>query len=225
MNKELIKTKIRKVIAKAMDAGVSKEESKTYLQKAKQLLETYNLKYEDVKKTNLVIIHNTILCNKPKTSKSLFAGTIGQFFDCLSFISSKNVSYYGFKDDTDLSLSAYIQVRDACEISLKSFKQTVQYKALLKHTPTKSVTISYRKGFYHEAASNIYKMYKYRHKTVSNDRKHALILISKIEKVKNSFDKEKISFNQYKQKTQNVYAGVDEGAESGAKFKFQQSLY
>jgi len=223
--------KIKSLLAKTVENGATEEESMSALAKASELMLKYNISQAELdSKPQFDILQKSTPLIVSAVDVTAFANEVANLFDCKVTLSryKKEINFFGHREDVDLCIFSYISIVKSCELELKKYKKTYWYKKQIFVNEKgfgRKLCNSFRKGFFMRVGGKLIEIYSERKKEIKKQNKYALVLMSKIEKVEDEFNKVNKNIRDYKPK--NFYVNKQafhHGIEKGEKTEIQTGI-
>lgn len=222
---EAIINKIKALLNKTEENGATKEEALSALNKAKELKQKYDIDNDRLK--DVEITQETVKCNLSNAIKQLFVSELSAIFDCIATGNHQQINFFGYKEDAQIAAFFYTTLTKICEKELKYYRKSDYYiKAVhYKKGLAKTLSVSFRKGFYLQVSLRLSEIYKHKKNDAKNSNEYGIVLANKIEKVKKEHKKVYTETRAHRRQTHNVEANAFlSGKEKGEKATLQQAV-
>lgn len=185
--RENIKAKIKALLAKTTENGATESEAIAALNKAQQLMLDYLISENESRDPylNEKCIAQSIPRVKSGYDLTVFLGTLSSTFNCEYFYTNSAVTFFGFKEDTELCVYFYDFIIKACLAEKTKYVQSDKYKQVARIYHGRTLVASFIRGFLRGICAKMHDMYECRNKNLPNEV--GLMVIEKDKKVKAQF--------------------------------------
>lgn len=187
MNREAIKKKIKALLSKTTENGASEKEAIAALEKAQQLMINYLISENEIKDPYLgeKCIALAIPRIKSGYDLTIFLGDLSRLFDCEYFYTTKTVTFFGFREDTDLCSYFYDFIIKACFAEKAKYIKSEEYTRMIPYYSGRTLIASFIRGFLSGICAKMRDMYECRKESISEEA--SLVVIEKARKVQVQF--------------------------------------
>lgn len=185
--KEAIKIKIKALLAKTTANGATESEALAALNKAQQLMLDYLISENELRDPylNEKCIAQTIPRVKSGYDLTVFLGALSRLFDCEYFYSARQVTFFGFKEDTELCAYFYDFIIKACLSAKAKYVQSEAYLRAARCYHGRTLVASFICGFLSGICAKMEDMYECRKNNLPHET--GLMVIEKNKKVETQF--------------------------------------
>lgn len=185
--RENIKVKINALLAKTTENGATESEAMAALNKAQQLMLDYLISENELRDPylNEKCIAQSIPRVKSGYDLTVFLGALSSIFNCEHFYTNSTVTFFGFKEDTELCAYFYNFIIKACFAEKAKYVQSVEYQRIARVYHGRTLVASFISGFMRGICVKMHDMYECRNRNLTNEV--GLMVIEKDKKVKAQF--------------------------------------
>lgn len=185
--KEAIRLKIKALLAKTTENGATESEAIAALNKAQQLMLDYLISENELTApySSEKCVAETIARIKSGYDLTVFLGSLSHLFNCEHFYTAEAITFFGFKEDTELCAYFYNFIIKACFAEKAKYVQSVEYQRIARVYHGRTLVASFIRGFLSGICAKMRDMYECRNKNLTD--KACLMVIEKEKKVKTQF--------------------------------------
>ena len=222
---DIIKKKIKALLAKTTENGASESEAINALNKAKELMMEYLISEHDLADPFAFekCVFKEIPKDKSGYNMTLFLNALSKLFDCEYFYTSTKVTFFGFEQDTELCAYFYSFIIRSCLNEKEKYLKSEEAYILKNVYHGRTLAASFIKGFIIGISDKMKKMYKDRERNLSKEV--GLMVIEKKDKVFRQFEAQNLKIRKIKTdidiKEQNAFF---KGQERGNEVELVQGI-
>lgn len=215
-NRESTKRRIKALLEKTTENGATEQEALSALKKAQELMLENFISENEINDPYLLekcVFKETPII-KSRYNLTVFYASLCKLFDCEHYYNSKRITFFGFEEDTELCSYFYNFIIKACLSEKDNYMKSKAYKELSSHYHGKTLVASFIRGFLVGISLKMSEMYKNRTHKVSEEV--GLMVLGKIEKVKEQFSAKDLNIRTVRDKGGNYEAqayvsGIEKG--------------